>query len=129
MDDFTHFIGYEVPRTMSDNQICNHLSVYNHVIPKIRNSTLWRVVLTKNRLQQTKNPRTEGGGIDRSQWRTKWYPKTGFLDKIDRISFGQFGSKLTNHGPFWSVWVLIAQLRAVLVDLGPNWSITGRFGW
>ena len=76
MDDFTYFKGYEVPRSMSDNQIRNHLSVHNHVIPKIRNSTLWRIVLTKNRLQQTKNP--EGGGIDRGQWRTEWYPKTNF---------------------------------------------------
>ena len=42
--------------------------------------------------------------------------------------FGQFGSKLANHGPFWSVRVQIGQSRAVLVSWGPNWPITGRFG-
>ena len=42
--------------------------------------------------------------------------------------FGQFDSKLTNHGPLCMIEVQIDQSRAVLVDLGPNWPITGRFG-
>ena len=33
--------------------------------------------------------------------------------------YGQFGSKLTNHGPFWSV-------RAKLANHGPFWSVLGQ---
>ena len=42
--------------------------------------------------------------------------------------FGQFGSKLANHGPFWWVRAQIDQSQAVLVSWCPNWLITGRFG-
>ena len=44
------------------------------------------------------------------------------------VHFGQFGSKLSNHGSFWSVWVQIVQSRSVLVGLGLNCPITVRFG-
>ena len=36
------------------------------------------------------------------------------------VRFGHFGSKLTNHGLFWSFWVQIGQSRSVFISFGPN---------